>query len=67
MTETNDGSALQTARDLTVLGIETSCDETSVAVVTGAHRVRSNVVATQFDVHAKYGGGRAGIGVPGTH
>ncbi|HOW71172.1 MAG TPA: tRNA (adenosine(37)-N6)-threonylcarbamoyltransferase complex transferase subunit TsaD [Phycisphaerae bacterium] len=43
-------------RELTVLGIETSCDETSVAVLTGAHRVRSNVVATQFDVHAKYGG-----------
>lgn len=41
---------------MTVLGIETSCDETSVAVVTGGHQVRSNVVATQFDVHAKYGG-----------
>jgi N6-L-threonylcarbamoyladenine synthase len=40
----------------TILGIETSCDETAAAVVTGQHRVRSNVVATQFDVHAKYGG-----------
>ena len=40
----------------TILGIETSCDETAAAVVTGGHRVRSNVVATQFDVHAKYGG-----------
>lgn len=40
----------------TILGIETSCDETSAAVVTGPHQVRSNVVATQFDVHAKYGG-----------
>ena len=40
----------------TVLGIETSCDETAVAVVTGGHQVRANVVATQFDVHAKYGG-----------
>jgi len=43
-------------RAQTILGIETSCDETSAAVVDGAHRVRSNVVATQFDVHAKYGG-----------
>ncbi len=40
----------------TILGIESSCDETAAAVVTGVHRVRSNVVATQFDVHAKYGG-----------
>ncbi len=40
----------------TILAIETSCDETAVAVVTAGHRVRSNVVATQFDVHAKYGG-----------
>lgn len=40
----------------TILGIETSCDETSAAVVTGRYDVRSNVVATQFDVHAKYGG-----------
>jgi len=42
--------------DPTILGIETSCDETAAAVVTGGHTVRSNVVATQFDVHAKYGG-----------
>ncbi len=44
------------ASEPTILGIETSCDETSAGVVTGAHVVRSNVVATQFDVHAKYGG-----------
>ncbi|HOB76271.1 MAG TPA: tRNA (adenosine(37)-N6)-threonylcarbamoyltransferase complex transferase subunit TsaD [Phycisphaerae bacterium] len=40
----------------TILGIETSCDETAAAVVTGGRQVLSNVVATQFDVHAKYGG-----------
>ena len=39
-----------------ILGIETSCDETSAAVVAGTHDVKSNVVATQFDVHAKYAG-----------
>lgn len=44
------------ADSATVLGIETSCDETSVAVLTAGHQVRANVVATQFDVHAKYGG-----------
>src|SRR5690606_4415126 len=35
---------------------ETSCDETAAAVVRGVREVRSNVVATQFDVHARYGG-----------
>ncbi len=40
----------------TVLGIETSCDETSVAVVEDGRRVRANLIATQFDLHAKYGG-----------
>lgn len=39
-----------------VLGIETSCDETAAAVVEGGVRVLSNVVASQFDLHAKYGG-----------
>lgn len=40
----------------TVLGIETSCDETAAAVVIDGRDVRSNVVASQIDLHAKYGG-----------
>jgi N6-L-threonylcarbamoyladenine synthase len=40
----------------TVLGIETSCDETAVAIVDDGHRVRCNLIATQFELHAKYGG-----------
>lgn len=40
----------------TLLGIETSCDETSVAVVDDGVSVRSNVVASQIDLHKKYGG-----------
>ncbi len=39
-----------------VLGIETSCDETSVAVLDGEGRVRSNVVSSQLAAHAPYGG-----------
>lgn len=39
-----------------VLGIETSCDETSVAVVADGRGVRANLVASQFDLHARYGG-----------
>jgi N6-L-threonylcarbamoyladenine synthase len=39
-----------------VLGIETSCDETAAAVVMGGNDVLSSVVATQIDLHARYGG-----------
>jgi N6-L-threonylcarbamoyladenine synthase len=39
-----------------ILGIETSCDETAAAVVTEDLRVLANVVASQIDVHARYGG-----------
>ena len=39
-----------------ILGIETSCDETAVALVTGEGEVRANVVASQAELHARYGG-----------
>jgi N6-L-threonylcarbamoyladenine synthase len=39
-----------------ILGIETSCDETAAAVVDHATEVRSSVVASQIDRHARYGG-----------
>jgi N6-L-threonylcarbamoyladenine synthase len=39
-----------------ILGIETSCDETAAAVVADGRRVLSSVVATQFELHAAYGG-----------
>jgi N6-L-threonylcarbamoyladenine synthase len=39
-----------------VLGIETSCDETSAAVVSGGRRVLSSVVSSQFDLHECHGG-----------
>ncbi len=39
-----------------ILGIETSCDETSCAIVEDGRRVLSNVVASQIDIHAKTGG-----------
>ena len=40
----------------TILGIETSCDETAAAVVRDATEVRSSVVASQIDVHRRFGG-----------
>jgi N6-L-threonylcarbamoyladenine synthase len=39
-----------------VLGVETSCDETAAGVVTGDGRVLANVVASQAELHARYGG-----------
>jgi N6-L-threonylcarbamoyladenine synthase len=39
-----------------ILGIETSCDETAAAVVADGQVVHSNVVASQMDIHRRYGG-----------
>jgi len=39
-----------------ILGIESSCDETAAAVVADARHILSNVVASQVDIHSKYGG-----------
>jgi N6-L-threonylcarbamoyladenine synthase len=39
-----------------ILGIETSCDETAAAVVEDGRNVRSSVVSSQADLHARYGG-----------
>ena len=38
-----------------VLGIETSCDETAAAVVEDDKRILSNIVASQVDVHSRFG------------
>jgi N6-L-threonylcarbamoyladenine synthase len=40
----------------TILGIETSCDETAAAVVLDGKTIASNVIASQIDLHAQYGG-----------
>jgi N6-L-threonylcarbamoyladenine synthase len=39
-----------------ILGLETSCDETAAAVVTHDGRIRTNVVASQADLHSRFGG-----------
>jgi N6-L-threonylcarbamoyladenine synthase len=39
-----------------VLGIETSCDETSASVVRGGRQILSNVIASQTELHGEYGG-----------
>lgn len=42
--------------DIIILGIESSCDETACAIVKNGKEILSNVVATQIDVHKKFGG-----------
>lgn len=42
--------------DILILGIESSCDETSVAVVKNGREVLSNVINSQIDIHKLYGG-----------
>ena len=39
-----------------ILGLETSCDETAAALITHEGTIRANVVASQADLHARYGG-----------
>lgn len=39
-----------------ILGIESSCDETAAAVIENGRALLSNVVASQIDIHAQYGG-----------
>lgn len=43
-------------KDIVVLGIETSCDETAVAVVKNGREVLSNVINSQIEIHEKFGG-----------
>ena len=47
---------LKAMDDLVILGIETSCDETAAAVVQGGRDVKSSVVSSQIDLHARFGG-----------
>lgn len=43
-------------KDINILAIETSCDETAAAVIKNGREIRSNVISTQIDIHKKFGG-----------
>lgn len=47
---------LKTKKDIIVLAIETSCDETSIAVVKNGRKVLANVISSQIEVHERFGG-----------
>ncbi|MBQ4231741.1 MAG: tRNA (adenosine(37)-N6)-threonylcarbamoyltransferase complex transferase subunit TsaD [Lachnospiraceae bacterium] len=44
------------SKDILILGIETSCDETAASVVKNGREVLSNVIDSQIDIHTLYGG-----------
>ena len=44
------------AREINILGIETSCDETAASVVADGRVIKSSVVASQIELHARFGG-----------
>ena len=43
-------------KGMKILGIDTSCDDTSVAVVEDGRLIRSNIISSQIELHEKYGG-----------
>lgn len=43
-------------KDIIILGIESSCDETSAAVVKNGREILSNIISSQIEIHKKYGG-----------
>ena len=43
-------------KDIITLGIESSCDETSVSIVKNGREVLSNVINSQIKIHEQYGG-----------
>lgn len=49
-------SDVQTRSDPLILAIETSCDETAASVVDGEESILSDIVASQIDFHARFGG-----------
>ncbi len=47
---------LRNKKDIYVLGIESSCDETGVSIVKNGREIISNIVSTQIDIHKRFGG-----------
>lgn len=43
-------------KDINILAIESSCDETAAAVIMNGRKVKSNVISSQIDLHTKFGG-----------
>ncbi len=51
-----DAGRLRAPDEMLMLAIESSCDETAVAVIRGGHELLADVIASQVDFHARFGG-----------
>lgn len=51
---------MKSGKDVLILGIESSCDETAASVVKNGREILSNVVLSQIDIHKVFGGGCSG-------
>ncbi len=49
-------AALRTKKDVLVLSVESSCDETAIALVKNGREVLANIVSSQIDIHKLFGG-----------
>ena len=47
---------MEDEKDIITLGIETSCDETSAAIIVNGRKVLANIISSQIPVHQKFGG-----------
>ena len=47
---------LRTKETVRILSIESSCDETSVAIVENGRKILANIIASQIDIHTRFGG-----------
>lgn len=56
MTESLQSPSISLDGPIRLLGIETSCDETAASVVEDGRKILSNIVASQVDIHAQFGG-----------
>ena len=51
-----DAGRENSRKDITILAVESSCDETAAAVVRNGREVLSNIISSQIDLHTLYGG-----------
>jgi len=56
LTRDRDEVRMNSHKPIYILGIESSCDETSCAVIDSSFNVYSNIVASQVEIHSRYGG-----------
>ena len=52
----DEGGEMEEKKDVLILAVESSCDETAAAVVRNGREVLSNIISSQIELHKLYGG-----------